>query len=147
MSVHKISSWILYLLMAASIGSAIIFYGIGFDDKNPLNADQLLGLAYTFVGLGLGVSLILSLVNFVKNLLNEPKKALKSLIGPVLIIAIILVSYAISDGTPLNILGYTGPDNVPSMLKFADTALYSMYALAIVAVVMVIASSVIKLFK
>jgi hypothetical protein len=147
MSIHKISSWILYLLMAASIVSAIVFYGVGFDEKNPANADQLLGVAYAFVILGLGVSLVLSLISFVKSLMHEPKKAVKNLVGPVVIIAIIAISYAMADGTPLNILGYNGPDNVPSMLKFADMALYSMYTLSIVAILMVIASSVIKLFK
>ena len=147
MSVHKISSWILYLLMAASIVSAIVFYGIGFDENNPANADQLLGVAYAFVALGLGVSVFLSLLNFVKTLTQEPKKALKTLVGPLIIVAIVAVSYAISDGTPLKILGYDGTDNVPSMLKFADTALFSMYALSVIAILMVIGSSVNKLFK
>lgn len=147
MSIHKISAWILYLLMAASIVTAVVFYGVGFDEKNPQNADMILGLAYGFVVLGLGVSLILSLVNFFKTLVSEPKRALKALVGPLLIVAVIVVSYAISDGTLLNITAYDGPDNIPSMLKFADTVLYSMYALAVAAILMVVGSSIIKLFR
>lgn len=147
MSVNKISTWILYLLVAASVVSAVVFYGIGFDDKNPQNADQLLILAAVFVGLGLGVTLLLSLVNFFKKLIAEPKSALKALIGPLLIIAIFVVAYAMADGTIMNITGYSGPDNVPSMLKFSDMMLYTMYAMIVGSIVMVLASSIYKLFK
>ncbi|MFB6319192.1 hypothetical protein [Saccharicrinis sp. FJH54] len=147
MTAHKISTWVLYLLIAVSIISTLIFYGIGFSDKNPQNADQFLGLTYLFVILGLGVTLLLSIVNFVRKAIAEPKSALKSLIGPVFIIVIFVVAYALSDGTPLKIPGYTGTDNVASMLKFADTFLFSMYALIVIAIVMAIGSSIIKLFK
>ena len=147
MSIQKITSWLLYLLMAASAISAVVFYAVGFDDKNPENADQLLYWSYVLVFLGLGSTLILSLVNFIKNLINEPKKAIRSLAGIVVLVVVILVSYAMSNGTPLNIVGYSGPDNVPDMLKFADTMLYSMYILAVLAILMVIASSVFRLFK
>lgn len=147
MSIHKISSWILYILIAASIVSAVVFYGVGFDDKDPQNADQMLFLAYVFVGLGLGVTFLLSLFNFFKKLAADPKQAFKALLGPLVIVAVFVVGYAMADGTIMNITGYDGNDNVPSMLKFADMMLYSMYALIVGAIVMVFASSLFKLFK
>lgn len=149
MSIHKISKWVLYLLMLASIVSTVVYYSIGFQDTapGPEYTDQLLILAYVFVGLGLGFTLLLSVFNFFKKLTSEPKQALKSLIGPVFIILVFVIGYALSDGTPLTITGYDGPDNIPSMLKFADTMLYSMYALIVAAILMVVASSIYKLFN
>ncbi|MFB6342561.1 hypothetical protein ACE1ET_12605 [Saccharicrinis sp. FJH62] len=149
MSAHKISTWVEYILIALAVVSTIVFYGIGFQDTapGPDYTDQFLGLTYLLVGLGLGVTLLLSVINFVKKVIAEPKSALKSLSGPVFIILIFVVAYAMSDGTPLKLQGYTGTDNVPSMLKFADTFLFSMYALIVIALIMTIGSSIMKLFK
>jgi hypothetical protein len=147
MSIQKISSWLLILLMALSAASALYFYGVGFDDKNPQNADQFLNWTYLLLFSGAGIALLLSVYNFVRNLIAEPKKALRSLGGIVAIVAIIVISYALSDGTPLKIVGYEGSDNVPSMLMFADTILYTMYSLAVIAILLVVVSSVTKMFR
>jgi membrane-associated HD superfamily phosphohydrolase len=147
MSVQKISSWLLYLLMAISVISAVYFYGVGYDELTPEHVDQFLNWSYILLFLGAATALLLGFVTFVKNILVEPKSAVKSLVGPVAIIAIVIVSYLLADGTPMKIIGYTGPDNIPSMLMFADTILYSMYALAIIAVLLVLVSSVAKLFR
>jgi hypothetical protein len=42
---------------------------------------------------------------------------------------VLVVAYAIGDGTLLNIPGYEGNDNRPPMLKMTDMWLYSMYVM------------------
>lgn len=69
---------------------------------------------------------------------------MKSFLGLAVLAVIILIAYAMSDGTPLNIVGYTGTDNVPSHLMFSDTILYTMYFLFGGAIVAIIATELLR---
>ena len=44
-------------------------------------------------------------------------------------------------------VSYTGPDNNPTTLKLADAGIYTMYILLALAVLGIIATEVIKVFK
>ena len=62
-----------------------------------------------------------------------------------LIFAVLLIiAYTIGDGTPLNILGYEGPDNVPTMLKLTDMWIYSVYILMTLTVLAMLLNPLIK---
>lgn len=91
----------------------------------PVYTESLLNWAYILSGIAIIVALIFPIVR----LFTRPKQAMKSFIGLAVVVVIILIAYALSDGTPMKIPGYTGPDNVPSMLKFSDTILITMYIL------------------
>ncbi|MCG8579286.1 MAG: hypothetical protein MI866_05190, partial [Bacteroidales bacterium] len=60
---------------------------------------------------------------------------------------IVLVAYAMSDDTPLQLIGYNGSDNVPSMLTLAGTMLYGTYLLFGIVVVAILYSEISRLFK
>ena len=80
----------------------------------------------------------LVLVLEIINIISSPAKSIKSLISFLLILVVIAIAYLSADGTPLNIPGYEGTDNVPSMLKVTDTGVFTFYVLGIVTVLAVI---------
>lgn len=62
-----------------------------------------------------------------------------------IVFAILLViAYSIGDGTPLNILGYEGPDNVTARLKMTDMWIYTIYILMALSVAAMLLSPLIK---
>lgn len=100
----------------------------------PVYTSTFLNWAYILCGIAIIVAVIFPVIR----LFTRPKQAMKSFIGLAGIAVVVLIGYSLADGTPLKLVGYTGSDNVPSMLIFSDTILYTMYflfALAILAIV------------
>ena len=48
---------------------------------------------------------------------------------------------------PKKLVGYTGPDNVPSMLIFSDTILYTMYFLFAAAILAILGTEIYRRMK
>jgi hypothetical protein len=143
----KILTWV---LMAVTIVFAVIFYlgnivpgTEGTRIEEPTITQSFLVWAYILFLLTAGVTLFFSIVNFVVN----PKGAKKSLVGLVAAIAIIVISYLLSDDTLLNMPFYDGKDNVPGTLKFVDTTLFTAYILVGIAFLSIIWSSISRVFK
>ena len=100
----------------------------------PVYTALFLNWAYILLGIATLAAAIFPIIR----LFTRPKEALKSFVGLLVILVVVLVAYALADGTPMKLIGYTGTDNVPSMLIFSDTILYTMYILfggAILAIV------------
>lgn len=100
----------------------------------PVYTGALINWGYTLFGIAALVAMIFPIIR----LFTRPKQAMKSFIGLAGVVLLVFVAYAMSDGTPLKLIGYTGLDNVPSMLKFSDTIIFTMYFLfggAILAIV------------
>ena len=74
----------------------------------------------------------------------EEANAIKSLLGLVLLVVVLVVAWSMGDGTPMQIQGYSGTDNVPFWLKITDMFLYSIYILLFVTVVAIIVSGIKK---
>lgn len=91
----------------------------------PVYTATFLNWAYVLFG----IAIIAALVFPIARLFTRPKQAMKSFIGLAVVAVLILIAYALSDGTPMKIVGYSGTDNVPSVLKFSDTILFTMYFL------------------
>jgi len=47
----------------------------------------------------------------------------------------------------MKLVGYTGPDNVPSMLIFSDTILYTMYFLFAAAILAILGTEIYRRMK
>ena len=60
------------------------------------------------------------------------------------IAATVIAAWAMGSGTPMNIPGYEGTDNVYFWLKLTDMFLYSIYILLFVTVVAIIVSGIKK---
>ncbi|MEG0796103.1 MAG: hypothetical protein RR397_06325 [Odoribacter sp.] len=109
----------------------------------PVFMEPLLNWSYILCG----IAIIAAMVFPVIRLLTRPKEAMKSFIGLGIVIVLVLIAYAMADGTPLKLTGYTGPDNIPSMLLFSDTILYTMYFLFIAAILTIVSTEVYKRIK
>jgi len=106
----------------------------------PVYMDQIMWWAYTLLGLGA----LLAVFFAIYQLFTSPKQAVKTLIGLVGVIILVLIAYSLFDGTIMNIPGYTGTENTPEMLKFTDTILFIMYITSITAVGSIIVTEVIR---
>ncbi|MCU4162662.1 hypothetical protein [Carboxylicivirga caseinilyticus] len=143
----KILNIVLYLLLAITlVFAAMFFFGgevEGAAYTTPVYTNAFLNWGILLVFLTGGITLLAE----VFNLVMHPKNAVRTLISMGLLLIVVLVSYALADTTPLDIIGYQGPDNVPSMLAMAGTMLYGMYILFGVAVIAILYSELSRLFK
>ena len=98
----------------------------------PVYTSTLLNWAYILCGIAIIAAIIFPVIR----LFTRPKQAMKSFIG-----------YALADGTPIKLVGYTGPDNVPSMLIFSDTILYTMYFLFAAAILAILGTEIYRRMK
>ena len=84
------------------------------------------------------------LFQFGAALKDNPGAALKSLIGLVILVAVVVISWTMGSEEPLVIPGYSGTENVPFWLKLTDMFLYSIYILFAGTVLAIIFSSIKK---
>lgn len=94
-----------------------------------------------------GIAIIAAMIFPMARLVTRPKQAMKSFIGLAIVAVLVLIAYAMSDGTPMKLTGYTGADNVPSMLKFSDTILFTMYFLFAGAILAIAGSEIYRKIK
>lgn len=109
----------------------------------PVYTEAFLNWAYVLCG----VAVLAALVFPVARLISRPKEAMKSFIGLGCVVVVVLIAYAMADDTPLQLTGYTGPDNVPSRLLFTDTIIYTMYILFGAAVLAIIGTEIYRRVK
>ncbi len=102
------------------------------DLSQPLFTDLLLYWAYILLALTVIVLIGFAVTDFLRGLRENPKKALSGLLVLLILVALLVITYIMGDGTLLNIPGYTGSDNVPTMLKMTDMWLYSCYVMLVV---------------
>jgi len=106
--------------------------------------DIALVWAYILVLLTLIASIIFPLISVISN----PKGLIR--LGLVLAGAavLIVVSYLLSKGTPIDIIGYTGTDNSdPAKLKMIDTVLFVTYILFGMALASILYAIISRAFK
>jgi len=153
---QKLVSVFLYFILAVSVVLLGIFYyktsGLVLPEKPTFQEeidaygsilDLFIGWAYVLIG----IAVVAAVVPAVIQMVTQPKNAVKSLISIVAIAVLVLIAYSLSDGTPMNLIGYEGTDNVPSMLKFADTLIFTTYFLLAAAIISIIYAEVAKVFK
>ena len=153
---YKASYYALYAMFAIIlIVMALFFFGgnatddaviAGVDPEmwQPAQTDSLLYLMYALFGLAVAATVLGAIFQFGAALKDNPANAIKSLLGLVLLAVVLIVAWAMGDGTPMQIPGYSGTDNVPFWLKLTDMFLYSIYILLFVTVVAIIVSGIKK---
>ena len=106
----------------------------------PVYTEQLLWWSYLLFG----IAIVAALIFPIARLFTRPKEAMKSFIALAGIILLVLIAYSMSDGTIMNIPGYSGADNVPGTLKFTDTILIATYFLGIGAIGAIVVTEIIR---
>lgn len=147
MSSKKILNILLILMFVITVVVLGLFmFGGNMPNQiytTPVYTSALLNWAYILCGIAVIAAIIFPIVR----LFTRPKEALKSFIGLVAVIVVVLIAYALADGTPMNLKGYNGPDNVPSMLIFSDTIIYTMYILFAGAILAILGSEIYRKVK
>lgn len=153
---YKISYYILYIILAAIVVVLGLFYfggnaqgdaalaGVDPEMWQPAQTDALLFLMYGLLGLAIIATLIAFLFQFGMALKDNPGKALKSLMGVILLAVVMIIAWSIGSGDPLSIPGYTGSDNVYFWLKITDMFLYTFYFLLGATILAILFSSIKK---
>ena len=153
---YKASYYALYAMFAIIlIVMSIFFFGgdatgdaviPGVDPEmwQPAQTDALLYLMYALFGIAIAATVIAAVSQFGAALKDNPASAIKSLLGLVPLVVVLIIAWAMGSGTPTNIPGYEGTDNVYFWLKLTDMFLYSIYILLFVTVVAIIVSGIKK---
>ena len=143
----KILSYVLYALLAVTVVFTIMYFTGGEVPGEayvtPVYTDLILNWAKFLVVATAGITILFEIVNVALN----PKNAVRSLVSIAVLIVIAFVSYGLADGTPMNLGGYEGSDNVPSMLKLAGAFLYGTYVLMGIVVVAILGTELSRVFK
>lgn len=135
----KKTIWVRYILMAVSV--LVIIFGWLLAKDEGAGVDLMLRWTYVVLGLAVGLILIMSLFSMAQN----PKGALGGLLGLVVLLVIIGVSYALSSDTPIQT--QTALYDNPFQLKISDTMLYSTYILLAGSVVAILLCELRNAFK
>ncbi|EGJ70291.1 hypothetical protein Bcop_0072 [Bacteroides coprosuis DSM 18011] len=151
---YKISYYILYALFAVILIVLGMFYFGGEmaepvvpELSNPANTEALIYLMYVLLGSAIAVTVLAFVFQFGAALKENPVKAIKSLIGVLLLVAVLVVAWFSGSEEALVLPGYDGTDNVPFWLKLTDMFLYSIYFLLVVTIASMIFSSVKRRFS
>lgn len=113
----------------------------------PKFTDALLFWTYFLVVLTVAITLLLTLVGFVKKLVENPASALKTLIPFALFALVFIVSWLLGSPEKISIIGYEGTENVGFWAQFSDMMIFSIYTLFVVIIVTIVGSGIYKALK
>jgi len=154
--VQRISTFtILGLGLISVVLVALIYFGgnaesltVGEDTLTvPKFTDPLLYWSGFLIVLTIAITLVLTLWGFVKQLIDNPVSALKSLIPLVLFATIFIVSWFLGSAEKIDIIGYEGTDNVGFWAQFTDMLIYSITALFVAIALTIVGSGIYKSLK
>lgn len=156
MAVKKIKLASTAALWASIVISIIVilafFLGGGeLDAKGNFAYNFTEGLMYwTYVLFAVTIvaTVVFALITFFSKLSNDPKKAVMSLSGVVLLAVVMGISYAIGDGTTLTTLNADSQMfNTEGWLKVTDMFLYTTYIMFAIVVIVAFWGAVRKMFS
>ena len=135
---YKMSYYALYVCFAVILVVLGMFFLVGYNnpvgDMNaPEHTETLIYLMYAMFGICVAVTLIGAIAQFGAALRDNPKSAIKSLLGIVLLVIVLVVSYSI--GSDATVMTGTGAYTDAFWLKITDMLIYSIYFLLGVAAV------------
>ena len=93
----------------------------------PEHTETLIYLMYALFGVTVGLTVIAAIAQFGAALKDNPMGAIKSLLGLVLLVAVVLISYAM--GSDATITANEVPYTDTFWLKITDMFIYSIYFL------------------
>ena len=136
MKLNKIFTWSMVAVIVISVAILVWGFAVGFDFKDDLPVDVLLGWGYTILGLGVASVVV---VGVAVSAVNNPKSLVKTGIVLVGIALIALIAYLIAPGKPA--VG-TDIESTAATLKLTDTILYLTYFAGIVAILSIVAGEI-----
>ena len=109
---YKMSYYALYVCIALILVVLGMFYFVGYNNpvgeyNEPAHTETLIYLMYAMFGICVAVTLIGAIAQFGAALRDNPKSAIKSLLGIVLLVVVLVVSYSM--GSDATVMTGTGP--------------------------------------
>lgn len=145
--IHRTSRITLIVgILISIIVLALFYFGgqvadhekIAAEMSQPRFTDLILFWCYILLVVTVVVLIAFAIIDFARGLKDNPKKAMSGFLAIIALGALLVVTYIMGDGTLLNIPGYDGTDNVPTMLKLTDMWLYSCYFMMVVTILALI---------
>lgn len=145
--IRKTSSYTFLALAAISVivFALFLFGGSELDMKENkvyANTDVLLYWTYILGAISVLTVLFFVIKDFIAELAANPKAALSKIAGPIALLVLLLVTYALGDTTPLKLNEEAQRFNSEGWLKVSDMWIYSVYVLLFLTVVAAIAGAV-----
>lgn len=115
--------------------------------SEPAQTDALIYWMYILLAITILITILGAIFQFGAKFVESPKSAIRSLVGLILIVLLLVVTYSAGSDVPLVIPGYEGTENVPFWLKITDMFLYSTYIMMAVLVLLIVGFGIAKKFK
>ncbi|OIP84595.1 MAG: hypothetical protein AUK44_02050 [Porphyromonadaceae bacterium CG2_30_38_12] len=154
--VERISGMSVLLLGLISVILVILMY-VGGNAESitvgeealtvPKFTDSLIYWSYFLLILTLGLTLLLTLIGFVKQLIENPTAAVKTLIPLILFVLVFVVAWFLGSTEKISIIGYEGSENQGFWAQFSDMVIYAIYALFIGLGVTIVGSGIYRKVK
>lgn len=132
----KYLSILRYILLAVSVLTVLLYF------VGAVDVDLMLQWAYVLLGASVVAAVLFPVFNIVQN----PKGAVGSLVGLVVVAVVVGIAYALSGSEPVILSDGTILDNVLT-LKLSDTGLFATYAAMTVTLLAVVMGELSNMFK
>ena len=148
---NKISKIAMYVLLGVTIIVAcLFFFGGNVDDSaeyvEPVFTNSLLYLTYSFVCIAALLVIVAAFAGLAMDFKKDAKSALKSVGGVCALVLLFVISYFVSSGDPVNVLGLE-EEVTTTTYKMVDAQLYTTYVLLIIAAILMICGNFAKKLK
>lgn len=137
---YKVSYYVFYVCIALILVVLGMFFGVGYNEINaaglvePANTPALMYLMYGMFAVTVIATLIGAIAQFGGALKDNPKGAIKSLLGLILLVVLLIVTYNLGSSETV-VLGGGAEYSDVTMLKVTDMFLYSTYVLFAIAAI------------
>ena len=156
--IQKVSGTVLYVMLAITLVILGMFFFGGetpLDQRlvadtameEPAQTDALIYWMYILFGIAVIITIAAAIYQFVTGFIDSPMTAIKSLLGLILIIVVLVISWAMGSDQPLVMPGYDGAENVPFWLKLTDMFLYTIYIMMGALILLIFGFGIAKKFK
>lgn len=130
---YKLSYYVFYVLVALILVVLGLFYFVGYNQMQgenlaPEHTSTLIYLMYFLFAVAVISALVAAIMQFASAMKENAKGALKSLLGFIVLIALLVITYSIGSADPVKMGDGTIYSNV-TMLKITDMMIYSTYVL------------------
>lgn len=154
MKIQKVSGSVLYIALAITLVILGLFF-FGGENPNPIvpemsqpnYTDPLIYWMYILLAIAVLVTVAAAIFQFVTNFMDSPKSAIRSLLGLVALVLVLIISWSIGSDQTLVMQGYSGTENVPFWLKLTDMFLYTIYFLMGATILLILGFGIAKKFK
>lgn len=156
--IQKVSGTVLYIMLAITLAVLGLFFFGGetaMDQRlvadtsmsEPAQTDALMYWMYVLLGVTIAVTVVAAVFQFITGFIDSPKTAIRSLVGIIVLVLVLIVSWSMGSEQALVLQGYDGSENVPFWLKLTDMYLYTIYILMSVTILLIFGFGVLKKLK